>query len=143
MATLKMIVSGRPPVIVPLGTELVIGRSEDADLSVPDGGVSRRHAVIKLTTNGYVIEDLGSRNGTYVNGNKMTEHALSDRDRIEICSARFIFLVEEATASSILLQDAEPPNILGSVKVEPGQTPLGQVREEALAHIERRLKIFH
>jgi hypothetical protein len=50
--------------------ELVIGR-EDADLTVADGEISRRHAVIRPAGRGVVVEDLGSMNGTFVDGERI------------------------------------------------------------------------
>jgi hypothetical protein len=57
----------------PVDGELILGREQaTADLVIPDPGVSRRHARV-LTQNGSVIvEDLGSSNGTYVNGERIT-----------------------------------------------------------------------
>lgn len=52
---------------VEVETELVVGR-EDAGLTIEDEQISRRHAVIRPGDGGVEIEDLGSTNGTYVNG---------------------------------------------------------------------------
>jgi predicted component of type VI protein secretion system len=52
---------------VEIETELVVGR-EDAGLTIDDEEISRRHAVIRPGNEGIEIEDLGSTNGTYVNG---------------------------------------------------------------------------
>jgi hypothetical protein len=57
---------------LPLEGDVVIGRS-DGDLTIPDTEISRRHAVIRPTNGGVVIEDLGSRNGTFVDGRQITE----------------------------------------------------------------------
>lgn len=50
------------------GRVVVLGRSLDADVPIPHVSVSRRHALVELTRDGYVISDLGSSNGTYVGG---------------------------------------------------------------------------
>jgi hypothetical protein len=47
--------------------EVVIGR-ESADLTIPDSQVSRRHALVRPVEHGIIVEDLGSLNGTFVNG---------------------------------------------------------------------------
>jgi pSer/pThr/pTyr-binding forkhead associated (FHA) protein len=57
---------------VQLDGELVIGRS-DGDLTIPDSEISRRHASIRPANGGVVIEDLGSRNGTFVDGRQISE----------------------------------------------------------------------
>jgi pSer/pThr/pTyr-binding forkhead associated (FHA) protein len=57
----------------------VIGRSPDADLTLEDGQASRRHAQVSPATDGSaVVEDLGSANGTFVNGNELVGPARLD-----------------------------------------------------------------
>jgi pSer/pThr/pTyr-binding forkhead associated (FHA) protein len=56
---------------VDLVAPLTVGRAADADLALADELVSRRHARASLDDAGAVVEDLGSRNGTYVNGNQI------------------------------------------------------------------------
>ena len=51
--------------------ELVLGR-EGADLTIPDEELSRRHAILRPTEGGVVVEDLGSLNGTFVNGERIS-----------------------------------------------------------------------
>jgi len=53
-------------------SELVIGRDQGNDIVIIDPEVSRRHARVFLQGGSYVIEDLGSTNGTYVNGQRLT-----------------------------------------------------------------------
>lgn len=79
--------------------ELVIGRSSDCDLVVPERQVSRKHARVKQAHGGYVLEDLDSKNGTHVNGALITEPVrLQDGDVIQIALAvRLAFLGSEAT----------------------------------------------
>jgi pSer/pThr/pTyr-binding forkhead associated (FHA) protein len=57
---------------IQLDGDLVIGRV-DGDLTIPDTEISRRHAAIRPTNGGVVIEDLGSRNGTFVDGRQISE----------------------------------------------------------------------
>src|SRR5688572_1796733 len=75
--------------------ELVLGRSEKAHLRVLDDGVSRRHARIFIENNVMFIEDLGSTNGTLVNGVLIAKPArLQDGDKIQIgatCLLKFSF----------------------------------------------------
>ena len=76
---------GAAPVPIPADRMLVIGRQEDCDLSVPSGRISRRHAEIGfLPDKRLVVRDLGSQNGTQVNGKRITEHALEDGDEITV-----------------------------------------------------------
>jgi predicted component of type VI protein secretion system len=52
--------------------EFIVGREQTADIIVSDPEISRRHARIFFQNNGYIIEDLGSTNGTFVNGQKIS-----------------------------------------------------------------------
>jgi diguanylate cyclase (GGDEF)-like protein len=70
---------------------LVIGRGSDAGLMLPDDGVSRQHVRIKATPDGALIaEDLGSRNGMYVNGRRTESRVLKDGDKIRIGSTTIL-----------------------------------------------------
>lgn len=55
---------------------IVVGREEGADVLIDNPSVSRRHAEIRLTDDGWVVEDLGSSNGTFIEGRKI-DHAQS------------------------------------------------------------------
>ena len=68
-------------------TTLSIGRLAECDIAFDDSNVSRRHAEIKALVGGYAINDLGSTNGTKVNGVTITfERALRDGDIISVGS---------------------------------------------------------
>jgi two-component system, cell cycle response regulator len=69
------------------GRELLIGRREDADLPIRDDGISRRHASLRVEGEGAVIRDLGSVNGTYVDGARVEEARLVDGSRVAIGGA--------------------------------------------------------
>lgn len=68
-----------------------LGRSEDNQIQIPTPGVSRRHAVIAATATGFVVKDLQSQNGTFVNGAKITEHPLVDGDCITIGDTQLVY----------------------------------------------------
>ncbi|MBX3272527.1 MAG: GGDEF domain-containing protein [Sandaracinaceae bacterium] len=68
-----------------VGEELTIGRSPSADLQLHGDGVSRMHARLRKVEGRVHVEDLGSTNGTLVNGLRVTEpRALSDGDQIQV-----------------------------------------------------------
>jgi DNA-binding response OmpR family regulator len=94
--------------------KVVIGRSEDCDVVLVERRVSRRHAQIRRLDSAasltYVLEDLGSRNGTYVNGREVTEpHILQDGDEIQIAlCVRLSFVGAEATAPLVFERGRRP-----------------------------------
>ena len=68
-----------------------IGRLPDCTVSIADPQVSRRHAEIRPQGDGYVVYDLGSMNGTLVNGVAVQRHALQDGDEIAVGSTKLRF----------------------------------------------------
>src|SRR3954447_1692886 len=72
-------------------SETVIGRGSQADIHVVDDGISRRHAMIVHKGTEMAVRDLGSTNGTYCNGERITdEKALSDGDKIQVGSTTIL-----------------------------------------------------
>src|SRR5882762_334367 len=77
--------------------EITIGRVQGNDVILPKGNVSKRHSRIVLKDGKYIIVDLKSTNGTYVNGRKITSPlVLKDTDKIYI--GDFIVGVDEAAS---------------------------------------------
>lgn len=72
------------------GEQTIIGRADDVDIQINDVRVSRHHFKIKTAGGEAVIEDLGSTNGTFVNGQRQQNHALKDGDKIQISSSTVI-----------------------------------------------------
>lgn len=69
---------------LPENGEIVIGRSSELDMVLVEDMVSRRHAKITVTTGQVFIQDLGSTNGSFVNGEKVRRAKLTEGDRILI-----------------------------------------------------------
>ena len=82
-------------------SKVTIGRSKDNDLVLPDHTVSRQHAQISKTKEGYLLTDLGSFNGTKVNDQPIQNTLLKNKDQIKIGIAKLIFLGEEEQAQSV------------------------------------------
>jgi pSer/pThr/pTyr-binding forkhead associated (FHA) protein len=80
-----------PPLQLRAGETVLIGRSRRCDLSLRSPDASRRHAEIVLAASGWLVRDLGSTNGTFVNGQRATERLLRPGDRIEIGSDAITF----------------------------------------------------
>ncbi len=80
-------------------TELLLGRDSDCDIVIPMRQVSRHHARIFKAADGTMVEDLNSKNGTYINGHHVEEVVrLEEGDEIQVSLAQhFIYLSSDAT----------------------------------------------
>src|SRR3989442_13347594 len=72
---------------LPPGRVVRIGRGEEADIRLDDEGVSRLHCSLEARGADAVLRDLGSQNGTFVDGERTSERVLVDGDRVQIGSA--------------------------------------------------------
>jgi len=79
--------------------EVIIGRDSDCEVVIPDRQVSRAHARLTRQESGVLLEDLGSKNGTYLNGDRIEEPVLlQDGDVMMIAMLQtFVFLSSDAT----------------------------------------------
>lgn len=104
----------------PLNREMtVIGRHDDCDLRIPVGDVSRKHCRLVKEDAGLKIEDLGSSNGTYRNGERIQEALLEAGDRLQIGPAQFVVQIDGVPADEEI---ALPP---------AAAAPEGQAEEPA------------
>ena len=77
----------------PLEVDLVTaGRHPESDIFLDDVTVSRRHAQFVRSGAGYVVKDVGSLNGTYVNRQRIDEAVLSGGDEVQIGKYRLVYL---------------------------------------------------
>ena len=67
---------------------IVIGRGRKADLALAEATISRAHAAIGFDGSGFFVEDLGSTNGTLVNGSRVTKQNLKSDDEIQMGKLR-------------------------------------------------------
>jgi pSer/pThr/pTyr-binding forkhead associated (FHA) protein len=119
-----------------LSSSLTVGRGRDVDLVLADELVSRRHARVSQSATGAVVEDLGSRNGTFVNGNQIFGPTrLEPGDQLQLG----VTLVELRSARQIaerpsavqpvpppLARPAQAPAYLpADLEVDPASTPPG------------------
>jgi pSer/pThr/pTyr-binding forkhead associated (FHA) protein len=79
---------------------LSIGRDEAADLTLDYGRVSREHAVIVQEGDSYRIRDLGSTNGTFVNGQRVDDEVLGDGDLVAVADIEVVFILPTPGGSS-------------------------------------------
>ncbi|MFA6955226.1 MAG: DUF4388 domain-containing protein [Thermoanaerobaculia bacterium] len=71
--------------------EYTIGREPGNGIQVPDSSVSGLHAKIRKTSDGYLLEDINSRNGTYVNGERIQSRLLKSDDKIRLGKVHLVF----------------------------------------------------
>ncbi len=99
--------------------EVVIGRSPECDVVIPDRQVSRRHARLIRRGDAYFIQDLGSKNGTHVNGVAVQGiYRLQDGDVIQVALAvKLTFIGNEATLPLSMADAAQMG--LGRLRMDP------------------------
>ena len=79
---------------------LVVGRGDSVDVKVEDDGLSRRHFMIFREGEDYLIKDLSSRNGTWLDGQRTLQTNLRDNDRILAGRTQFRFCQRELAAEN-------------------------------------------
>ena len=97
----KLIISRDQQVVrqVELGERrMTIGRHPDNDIVIANGAVSARHAAITRSGDQVMLEDLGSSNGTFVNGQRVAQAMLAPGDRAAIATYEVQFVTEEAAS---------------------------------------------
>jgi pSer/pThr/pTyr-binding forkhead associated (FHA) protein len=74
-----------------------VGRHRSADILLDDVTVSRRHVEVDRTGDRYVVRDIGSLNGTYLNGDRIESAELHDGDELQIGRFKLVFFYGTAT----------------------------------------------
>jgi 3',5'-cyclic-nucleotide phosphodiesterase len=108
------------PAVFPLQDEAVLGRdrqdalADDRYICIPEPTISRRHARIRRRGANYFVEDLHSRNGTFVSGERLAPgawHLLRDGDELGLASAQLVFhslmLPERGAASTVITRSVD------------------------------------
>lgn len=127
MAVLVVTQGGQAGTAFPVdGEQFVLGRERDCQLHEPFaqiGGVSRHHACIVCSDGRYFVEDMGSRNGTYHNGERISDRVeLVNGDRVSICGTTLEFFSSTEAQEE---QVSGPPRRQSatSVAIDRGDTP--------------------
>jgi sigma-B regulation protein RsbU (phosphoserine phosphatase) len=120
-----------------------IGRDAGCDIPIDEPSTSRRHARFAPTPKGYVVEDLGSKNGTLVNDEPCTSRALRDGDQIEIGSVSITFSDEpegdEVHPGSVIISDEPPTTHATRYLSRDQQLNLSQRRLQMIYELSERL----
>ena len=120
--------------VVPVNGRLVIGRGEDCDLVLDEPEMSRAHASIEVTEGEIYLRDLGSTNGTFVNGVQVRDATLFSGDQIAFDRNRFLI---EAPGMPVRRADARPaseprpqqPQVTQTMRAIRADTPAPPVIE--------------
>jgi predicted component of type VI protein secretion system len=129
-----------------------LGRSASCSIPIVDPMVSREHAEVRFLAGGYVIVDLGSSHGTWVDGQQVSEASLRPGARIRLGSSEFVFhMPQEAIPTAIVagqptVREASPiparpvsgPSASGAPGAAlPGARPAEFLRSIAASHHRR------
>ncbi len=115
---------------LPESGEIIIGRSSELDMVLVEDMVSRRHAKITVQNGDIFLEDLGSTNGSFVNGEKITRARLAEGDRILIGTSIIKVVASDGTAS---VKDAQAQmDAVSSARPSAASTMTGSIAEVAL-----------
>lgn len=122
--------------------EIIIGRASELDMVLVEDMVSRKHAKIVTADNAVVIQDLGSTNGTFVNGEKIKKARLKEGDRILIGTSILKLMqkagdgIDEAQAKDLMAQAAAQEKQDSSMSGQIEDVPVPDLLQ--LFHTSRR-----
>lgn len=116
--------------------EIVIGRDDSADVTIPVQAVSRNHAKLRRVGDGYEIEDMGSSNGTFVNSQKVTgSRKLKAGDQIRLGKA--VTLIYEAPRVSVAEPEQESAaTVAHAIPDMPSSVMATSIGEEPMPSME-------
>ena len=136
MATFKLnSTSGEQSIELSDGKTIGVGRAVTSELPVYDSTVSRRHAEVTHTPQGLSIKDLGSSNGTFVNGSRISEAQVSDGDVVTFGKVAFNVIEVSANAGQV----ATDP---GTATPMPAATIIRQLPFKEPDSLERQVVRF-
>jgi pSer/pThr/pTyr-binding forkhead associated (FHA) protein len=118
---------------------ITVGREPVNDIVLPDPEISRRHARLMYQAGRYVVEDLGSTNGTSVNGRLITEPTvLNAGDVIDFAEfAAFTFEAAGTTSGTVVDPGRRDPSAATMVRPRPAPSPGASARPEPPAAVRR------
>jgi hypothetical protein len=127
MAILRLHRHGAPPLEIDRDRVLV-GRDPSCDVMIDDKSVSRRHAALERRGSGFAVVDQGSANGSFVNGEQVSEASLYDGQELRLGMVPFRVEIESEVEGTILMNagDAGPATMLmpsGAMPAPPAYAP--------------------
>ncbi len=106
-----------------------LGRDAELEVMLPDEQISRVHAEISSAADGFRLADLGSRNGTFLNGVRCEHAALLPGDTIRLGGVRLLFCEDAAVAGNRLLQAGLSTLHAATAERSPGEPLAGPVMQ--------------
>jgi hypothetical protein len=116
-----------------------IGRSTDSDVKIDNAGVSAHHAKIIKVGEEFVIEDAGSRNGTFINGQRITRQPLTENDEVVISKHILKLATSGAQGRSPDSLNDDAPQVVQAATVEIDVSNLGELIKQRHAKYEAYL----
>ena len=113
--------------VFPIGQTTVAGRQSECEIHIPSEGISRRHAELKLTADGIMVEDLGSANGTYINDRRITRELLKSGDELRFDTVRFLLIAPG--------QERSPTNPAPTSATQSSSAPAAKGSSKALVWV--------
>ncbi|MBL9085696.1 MAG: FHA domain-containing protein [Planctomycetia bacterium] len=124
---------------VTLGAETVVGRAPDVEIPVDDAGASRRHCRVRMEGQFWVLEDLGSRNGTFVNGKRAEGVVpLREGDVVRIGTVELIFRGDGAAREAASVPVAPVAKVAPPAPAAPAEAPAEPEKKYDLRPRRRR-----
>lgn len=138
MASVKLVFGGQEIGVYKLDKPaMVVGRDERCDIPIDNLGVSRNHCQFIRRGDGFLLQDMNSSNGTYVNGKRVSEQALTNNDQILIGKYSMIFVDDgQNYIGADAAAAAPPPGAEDAGGMEPMHTYVmdgAKIRERLLA----------
>jgi pSer/pThr/pTyr-binding forkhead associated (FHA) protein len=146
MASLHVTVGGKEESAHELAKAIVIGRVAECDLLVDDREISRRHCRVEPTPEGWILTDLGSKNGTLVSGVRVERHLLVSGDVVRVGNTTLTFSADQPAsrpASNFPFGEDELLAALSEVAPSPGEFESGDTRrlaDQPNPHVSQMLR---
>ncbi len=114
--------------VFPLRGEMVVGRSNDCDITLGAAHLSRRHAQLSIRDSILYVKDLGSSNGTYVNGKKIAETRVKHGDEVRFDTLSFTVMgpsedLDKTTVRPMMAIDVEKASAAKAASSSAGAKP--------------------
>lgn len=102
-----------------LESDVILGRSAEADIQILDQRVSRQHARLRVSSAEVILEDLGSHNGTFLHGHKVARRPLREGDRIRVGVSEYVLdsIKGKVLTSAIFLNKLTTKDTMGATAV--------------------------